>query len=149
MGIKIKLKVIVAQDFAPAFARLCQQKFTLPENIRLARAGRIINEALDDFRKAQTAFFETNGTKVDAPGTKEHGSWKLDPEVPGLTERYNKQLDESLAEEIELNSMAAPIKLPEGCTLNALDMVPLLDVIDVSEPPEQTPGPEAKPQKNA
>jgi hypothetical protein len=128
MGIKIKLSELVEPRFMDAFGKLCQQNLPLPDSVRLARCGRVIKTANEDFQAARLAFFKANGREVKDTKTNRDGSWELDTAVPGVMERYNDEMKVALSEEIEL-PLLAPVKLPDSCDLKAIDLMPLLDLI--------------------
>ena len=122
---KLKLATLLDPQFTASFNKLCQQSLSLVDSLRLARAGRDINRETETFNAARLAFFKANGAEHD-------GNWTLDPQKPGLLEAYNSQLTEVLAMPIEL-PIPVPIKLPPECRLTALDLLPILDLLDQEE----------------
>ena len=119
---RVPLQTILDPNFLAAFNKLCQQSLSLPDNLRLARAARVINRETETFNTARLAFFKANGTA-------NAGNWTLDPEKPGLLDRYNTEMAQVLAMEVEL-PLLAPVKLPADCTLTALELLPLLDLVE-------------------
>jgi hypothetical protein len=136
MGIKIKLSTIVHPQFTQALGKLCQQKMPLADTIRMARVGRVVKTENENFRNAQLAFFKANGGTED----KATGVWSIDFTTnPEVHESYEGEMSTALAEEIEL-PLLVPFKLPDTCDLTALDLIPLLDIIQTEiAPPEAAP----------
>ncbi len=119
---KLTLKTITDPSFTAAFTKLCQQPVALVDSLRLARAARMIERAGQDFNAARLKFFQSHGRLEGA-------NWVLDPSDSALVQRHNDEMTDLLAIEIDL-PLPGPIPLPPECKLTAMDLLPLLDLID-------------------
>jgi hypothetical protein len=121
----LPLKTIIDPSFVRSFARLCEQPLALADSLALARAARLIEEENANFNRARVAFFKAHGTP-------DGENWRLDPDQPDIIVRYNQEMETALATRIDL-SMARGILLTPECKLTALELLPLLDLLDGEE----------------
>jgi hypothetical protein len=94
----------------------------LADSVRLARSARIIDRANQDFSAARLRFFQAHGRQEGA-------TWVLDPADTPVVERHNSEMAELLGMEIEL-PIPSPIALTPECKLTALEILPLLDLVE-------------------